>query len=243
MEVELPVVHVWYHSFAARLGNWVFRYFFFFYAQCRPPFRFPLAPENRIRTVAYTTCGTSHSGDSTVKRLLGLSLILMPPHSFSSLPEGPEDICTRGRINGKCSDIVLSIRFGAGKRHFLQVYSRGTAAKSTIRRILSSAACLIIIITCTLSCRRRRRSSSLLPPAARRLLSWLLLPLGSFGCHSSSTIHHSSFSLTHFPSVPSQAALYAVRWYFGQEEFYRYVPREAKPTFVFAVAGINVDVS
>ncbi|KAH8382818.1 hypothetical protein KR009_005418, partial [Drosophila setifemur] len=40
-----------------------------------------------------------------------------------------------------------------------------------------------------------------------------------------------------------QAALYAVRWYFGQEEFYRYVPREAKPTFVFAVAGINVDLT
>ncbi|KAH8232458.1 hypothetical protein KR032_007210 [Drosophila birchii] len=40
-----------------------------------------------------------------------------------------------------------------------------------------------------------------------------------------------------------QAALYGVRWYFGQEEFYRYVPREAKPTFVFAVAGINVDLS
>ncbi|XP_039494847.1 uncharacterized protein LOC120453963 [Drosophila santomea] len=40
-----------------------------------------------------------------------------------------------------------------------------------------------------------------------------------------------------------QAALYAVRWYFGQEEFYRYVPREAKPTFVFAVAGINVDLA
>ncbi|XP_068156049.1 uncharacterized protein beat-VI [Drosophila tropicalis] len=40
-----------------------------------------------------------------------------------------------------------------------------------------------------------------------------------------------------------QAALYSVRWYFGQEEFYRYVPREAKPTFVFAVAGINVDLS
>ncbi|XP_044314455.1 uncharacterized protein LOC108046767 isoform X2 [Drosophila rhopaloa] len=40
-----------------------------------------------------------------------------------------------------------------------------------------------------------------------------------------------------------QAALYAVRWYFGQEEFYRFVPREAKPTFVFAVAGINVDLT
>ncbi|KAH8326406.1 hypothetical protein KR067_006539 [Drosophila pandora] len=40
-----------------------------------------------------------------------------------------------------------------------------------------------------------------------------------------------------------QAALYSVRWYFGQEEFYRYIPREAKPTFVFAVSGINVDLS
>lgn len=54
---------------------------------------------------------------------------------------------------------------------------------------------------------------------------------------------HSGFSLTHLPSVLSQAALYSVRWYFGQEEFYRYIPREAKPTFVFAVSGINVDVS
>lgn len=40
-----------------------------------------------------------------------------------------------------------------------------------------------------------------------------------------------------------QAVLYSVRWYFNQAEFYRYVPREAKPTVVFAVSGINVDVS
>ncbi|XP_023165598.1 uncharacterized protein LOC111595891 [Drosophila hydei] len=40
-----------------------------------------------------------------------------------------------------------------------------------------------------------------------------------------------------------KAALYSVRWYFGQEEFYRYVPREATPTFVFPVAGINVDLT
>ncbi|KAH8358422.1 hypothetical protein KR093_000052, partial [Drosophila rubida] len=40
-----------------------------------------------------------------------------------------------------------------------------------------------------------------------------------------------------------QAALYSVRWYFNQEEFYRYVPREAKPTLVFLVSGINVDLA
>ncbi|ALC46146.1 beat-VI [Drosophila busckii] len=40
-----------------------------------------------------------------------------------------------------------------------------------------------------------------------------------------------------------KAQLYSVRWYFGQEEFYRYVPREAKPVLVFNVAGINVDMA
>ncbi|EDV92647.1 uncharacterized protein LOC6563701 [Drosophila grimshawi] len=40
-----------------------------------------------------------------------------------------------------------------------------------------------------------------------------------------------------------KAALYSVRWYFGQEEFYRFVPREATPTFVFPVSGINVDLT
>lgn len=40
-----------------------------------------------------------------------------------------------------------------------------------------------------------------------------------------------------------QAALYSVRWYFGAEEFYRYVPKESPPTLVFPVSGINVDVS
>lgn len=40
-----------------------------------------------------------------------------------------------------------------------------------------------------------------------------------------------------------QAALYSVRWYFGTEEFYRYVPKESPPTLVFPVSGINVDVS
>ncbi|XP_005176910.1 uncharacterized protein LOC101893062 [Musca domestica] len=40
-----------------------------------------------------------------------------------------------------------------------------------------------------------------------------------------------------------QAALYSVRWYFGTEEFYRYVPKESPPTLVFPVSGINVDLS
>ncbi|XP_037953508.1 uncharacterized protein LOC119683748 isoform X2 [Teleopsis dalmanni] len=39
-----------------------------------------------------------------------------------------------------------------------------------------------------------------------------------------------------------QAALYSVRWYFGAEEFYRYVPKESPPTLVFHVSGINVDL-
>ncbi|KNC30756.1 hypothetical protein FF38_11772, partial [Lucilia cuprina] len=40
-----------------------------------------------------------------------------------------------------------------------------------------------------------------------------------------------------------QAALYSVRWYFGTEEFYRYVPKESPPTLVFPVSGINVDLT
>ncbi|XP_036324319.1 uncharacterized protein LOC118737719 [Rhagoletis pomonella] len=40
-----------------------------------------------------------------------------------------------------------------------------------------------------------------------------------------------------------QAALYSVRWYFGTEEFYRYVPKESPPTLVFPVSGINVDLA
>ncbi|TMW46017.1 hypothetical protein DOY81_008902 [Sarcophaga bullata] len=40
-----------------------------------------------------------------------------------------------------------------------------------------------------------------------------------------------------------QAALYSVRWYFGTEEFYRFVPKETPPTLVFPVSGINVDLT
>jgi len=37
--------------------------------------------------------------------------------------------------------------------------------------------------------------------------------------------------------------LYAVKWYRGVEEFYRFIPRELRPKQVFPMAGISVDVS
>jgi len=39
------------------------------------------------------------------------------------------------------------------------------------------------------------------------------------------------------------ASLYSLKWYRGDEEFYRYVPKEDPPTRVFALAGVTVDVS
>lgn len=39
------------------------------------------------------------------------------------------------------------------------------------------------------------------------------------------------------------APLYSIKWYFGDSEFYRYVPKESPPTRVFPVPGISVDVS
>jgi len=38
-------------------------------------------------------------------------------------------------------------------------------------------------------------------------------------------------------------SLYAVKWYRGDDEFYRYVPAEEPPATVFSLDGINVDVS
>lgn len=40
-----------------------------------------------------------------------------------------------------------------------------------------------------------------------------------------------------------QAALYTIKWYIGDEEFYRYVPKESPPSRVFPMPHVNVDVS
>lgn len=37
--------------------------------------------------------------------------------------------------------------------------------------------------------------------------------------------------------------LYTIKWYRGEEEFYRFVPKESPPTRVFPLQGIHVDVS
>lgn len=39
------------------------------------------------------------------------------------------------------------------------------------------------------------------------------------------------------------AALYSIRWYKTETEFYRFVPREMPPTMVFPLPGASVDVS
>jgi len=39
------------------------------------------------------------------------------------------------------------------------------------------------------------------------------------------------------------AALYSVKWYRENQEFYRYVPKEEPPFRVFPIQGIQVDVS
>ncbi|RVE42702.1 hypothetical protein evm_012649 [Chilo suppressalis] len=38
------------------------------------------------------------------------------------------------------------------------------------------------------------------------------------------------------------AALYSIRWYRAENEFYRYVPREMPPTMVFPLPGASVDL-
>lgn len=39
------------------------------------------------------------------------------------------------------------------------------------------------------------------------------------------------------------ALLYSIKWYFGDNEFYRYVPKESPPTRVFPLPGVVVDIS
>lgn len=40
-----------------------------------------------------------------------------------------------------------------------------------------------------------------------------------------------------------QVALYTIKWYRNEVEFYRYVPKESPPSKAFSVPHINVDVS
>lgn len=38
-------------------------------------------------------------------------------------------------------------------------------------------------------------------------------------------------------------ALYSIRWYKNEEEFYRYTPKESPPSQVFTLPYLKVDVS
>lgn len=40
-----------------------------------------------------------------------------------------------------------------------------------------------------------------------------------------------------------QVALYTIKWYRNDEEFYRYVPKESPPSRVFLMPHLSVDVS
>lgn len=40
-----------------------------------------------------------------------------------------------------------------------------------------------------------------------------------------------------------QVALYTIKWYWKDEEFYRFVPKESPPSKAFTTKYINVDVS
>ncbi|KAJ8939011.1 hypothetical protein NQ314_011261 [Rhamnusium bicolor] len=40
-----------------------------------------------------------------------------------------------------------------------------------------------------------------------------------------------------------QVALYSIKWYWNEEEFYRFVPKESPPFRAFSMKYVNVDVS
>lgn len=40
-----------------------------------------------------------------------------------------------------------------------------------------------------------------------------------------------------------QVALYSIKWYWNEEEFYRFVPKESPPFRAFSMKHVNVDVS
>lgn len=114
-----------------------------------------------------------------------------------------------------------------------------------VTTLSTSTACLIIIITRTLSSLSFSFSFSFSFPCC--LHYFRLFHLRGICCCSLCLFSFPFLFVFLFISVfdlfSLQAVLYSVRWYFNQAEFYRYVPREAKPTVVFAVSGINVDVS
>lgn len=62
----------------------------------------------------------------------------------------------------------------------------------------------------------------------------------------SSSLNSGSYSNYEYPNKYSsqpQEALYSVKWYRDNEEFYRYVPKDNPPQNSYVVDGIKVDVS
>lgn len=108
-----------------------------------------------------------------------------------------------------------------------------------VTTLSTSTACLIIIITRTLS----SLSFSFSFPCCLHYFRLFHLRGICCCCFSLCFFSFVFLFISVFDLFSLQAVLYSVRWYFNQAEFYRYVPREAKPTVVFAVSGINVDVS
>lgn len=107
-----------------------------------------------------------------------------------------------------------------------------------VTTLSTSTACLIIIITRTLS-----SFSFSFPCCLHYFRLFHLRGICCSLCFFSFSFLFVFLFISVFDLFSLQAVLYSVRWYFNQAEFYRYVPREAKPTVVFAVSGINVDVS